>query len=268
MQAAVRTRGLGWSMFWALVSYLVTTIGTMLANYLTPADVTPLQGSLISTAVGLMVVMIGVLIDRAKSGRPQELPPPAATYPGVPAARPGSRPGTMSWVLVIFVVLLLCGCGGAGVTYAAQWIGSRVVTDIECMQHPDRCVEEGPSVSRLAQPVSKSAGYVKVTVTKVAVAEKNVLVTITVRNGGPKEITMPSIQLTIPGARTLQRDSLAGDWAQGNVPAQGERTGLLFFNGVIAGDVTSVTLAFTQIFSLDFNAPENMSIDIPLITTS
>jgi hypothetical protein len=52
------------------------------------------------------------------------------------------------------------------------------------------------------------------------------------------------------------------------VPPRGERTGLLFFDGVIAADVTEVTLAFTQIFSLDFNAPKNISIDIPLTTTS
>ncbi|WP_203908257.1 hypothetical protein [Rhizocola hellebori] len=255
-------------MFWALVSYLVTTVGTMLANYLTPAEVTPLQGSLISTGVGLVVVMAGVFIDRAKSGRPQELPPPAPVYPGYSVPRSSPRPRTMPWVLAIVVVLLLCGCGGVGVTYAAQWIGGKIVTDVECMQHPDRCVEKGPSVSRLAQPVSKSAGYVTVTITKLAVAEKNVLVTITVKNGGPREIVMPSIQLTIPGARTLQRDSLAGDWSEGSVPANGERTGLLFFDGVIAGDVTKVTLAFTQIFSGDFNAPRNIAVDLPLITTS
>jgi hypothetical protein len=255
-------------MFWALVSYLVTTLGTMLTNYLTAADVTPLQGSLISTAVGLLVVMIGVVIDRAKTGAPKELPSPQSTYYGQPPPRVDRGPRTMSWVLVIFVVLLLCGCGGVGVTYAAQWIGGKVVADIECMQHPDKCVEEGPSVSRLAEPVSVSAGYVTLTVTKLAVAEKDVLVTITVKNGGPKEIVMPTSQLTIPGARTLQRDNLAGDWSEGSVPANGERTGLLFFDGVIAGDVTKVTLAFTQIFGMDFNRPDSISIDIPLITTS
>ena len=249
-------------MFWALVSYLVTTAGTMLTNYLTAADVTPLQGALISTAVGLLVVMIGVVIDRVKSGSPQPLPP---AYPGHPAPPAGRPRRTVSWVVAILVSLLLCGCGGVGVTYAAQWIGSKVVNAIECKQSW-KC--PGPSVPRLAEPVSKSAGSVTVTVTELGVTEKFVLVTITVQNGGPQEITMPSMQLTVPGARTLQRNPFAGDWSEGSVPAEGERTGQLFFDGVIAGDVERVTLAFTQIFSLDFNVPRNMSIDVPLITTS
>src|SRR5829696_4598686 len=218
MQAAVRTRGLGWSMFWALVSYLVTTVGTMLANYLTPADVTPLQGSLISTSVGLAVVMAGVLIDRAKTGAPQELPPAAPAYPGRPGPQPAARPRTVNWAVAILVVLLLCGCGGVGVTYAAQWVGSKVVTAIEC-QPSWKCVEGDPSVQRLAQPVSESASYLTLTVSKVDVTNEFVLVTITVVNGGPEQVGMPSAQLTVPGARTLARHPFAGDWSEGSVPA-------------------------------------------------
>lgn len=265
MRAAVSTRGLGWSMFWALVSYLVTTAGTMLTNYLTAADVTPLQGSLISTAVGLLVVMIGVVIDQAKSAPPQQPPPPPPTYPGQPAPPVRSQRRTVSWAVAILLTLLLCGCGGAGVTYVAQWVGSKIIMFIEC--NPSwKC--PGPSEPRLAQPVSKAASYVTVTVAELGVTEEFVLVKITVKNGGPQEITMPSVQLTVPGASTLQYLPFAGDWREGSVPAKGERTGELLFDGVIAGDVERVTLAFTQIFGMDFNAPRNISIDIPLITTS
>lgn len=256
-------------MFWAMVSYLVTTLGTVLTNYLTAADITPLQGTLISTGVGLVVVLIGVLIDQAKQGRgkqigAQQLPPPPP-QPGQPYRQPRQR-GTMSWVAAILVILLLCGGGGLAVAFGAQWVGSKVLSFVEC-QAEWECKEKETGTQRLASPVTKRSGGLTVTVSKVEVTKRATLVTATARYSGKAAVTMPQSQLTVPGAKTLQQDPLSGDWKEGTVPAGGEFTGLMVFDGVIDPKVSKVTLAFTQIFSLDFDAPDNIAVDLPLTTS-
>ncbi len=71
-------------------------------------------------------------------------------------------------------------------------------------------------------------------------------------------------QLTLEGA-TLKRDPFAGDWAQGEVPAQGEYTGTIVFDCRIPDGATAATLVFPTIFSLDLSAPRNMSVDLRLM---
>src|SRR5947207_3050622 len=65
----VRTRGLGWSMLWAVLLFLVTNLGALLTNYLTTVFVTPVQTAAVSTGVSLVVVLVGVVIDYAKGRR-------------------------------------------------------------------------------------------------------------------------------------------------------------------------------------------------------
>src|ERR1044071_9910173 len=93
MAATVGRRRLRWSMFWAVISYLITTLGTALTHYLTSLSVSPLQGSLMSTGVGLVIVFAGVLIDRAKDDGVElvQVPPVPSPYQQ-PSAYPYQRP--------------------------------------------------------------------------------------------------------------------------------------------------------------------------------
>lgn len=266
----VGTRVLGRSMLWAVVSYFVTTLGTMLTNYLTSADVTPLEGALISTGVGLAVVLIGVFIDFAKKV-PQDLPPPPPSSPGRPAAvrpQPGGR--RMPLVLAILITLALCGAGGLGATYGVQWVGAKAVAFFKDQSKPDwekKTEEKG--TQRLASPVSKRSGVLSVAVKGVEVTGRATKVTVTARNSSADAIRLPtfgSCQITVPGAATLKPDPAAGDWA-GDVPAGGELTGTIVFDGTIGPEVSKVTLSFTSIFG-GFDAPRNISVEIPLNTNS
>ncbi|HCT75281.1 MAG TPA: hypothetical protein DGG94_02275 [Micromonosporaceae bacterium] len=248
-------------MFWAMVSYLVTTLGTVLTNYLTSANITPLQGTLISTGVGLVVVLIGVLIDQAKQGGvkqvgAQQLPLPP--QPEQPYRQPRQR-GTMSWVAAVLVILLLCGGGGLAVAYGAQWVGSKVLGFVD--------PTHGPKTQRLASSVTKKSGGLTVTVSSVELTERATLITVTATYVGKASVTMPTCQLTVPGANSLQHLPLDGDWEEGTVPVGGERTGVIVFDGVIGPKVSKVTLAFTQIFSQDFDAPRNIAVDLVLTTS-
>ena len=77
----VRTRGLGWSMLWAVVLFLVTNLGALLTNYLTTVFVTPLQTAAVSTGVSLLVVLVGVAVDHVKGRQPTDTAPRPGTVP-------------------------------------------------------------------------------------------------------------------------------------------------------------------------------------------
>ncbi len=224
--------------------------------------VTPLQGSLISTAVGLAVVMIGVLIDQAKAGGGKQ--PAPAPAPQVPQTqqRPAKR---TSWGAAIVITLLLCGGGGLAATYAGHWVVQQAVAAVERVTGEDK---DNPGRERLGGPRTKTQGILTVTVTSVQVNERATVVKLTARNSGQVLVTMSGgrgEQLNVPDHGTLRRDQFTGDWNSGDVPAKGESSGTIVFDGKIPPGATSATLSFPMIFSMGGVAPENMSIDLPLL---
>lgn len=259
MAAAVRTKRLRWSMFWALVSYAVTTLGAALASYLTSFDVTPIQGSLISTGVGLGVVMIGAFIDHARNSG--YVDPAPARYQDPRTSKPAGR---TSFAAALVLMLVLCGGGGLAITYGAHWVAQKFVGAMDDMKPPWEQRTEEPGVRRLAKPVSKQSGILTVTINAVEVNSEVTMINITATNSGNESISMPRAQLSVPGSNTLQPDHAVSEFLRGSAPAGGELTGTIVFDGVVGGHVTKVTLAFTSIHSFDFDAPRNISIDIPL----
>lgn len=257
-------------MFWAVVSYFITTLGTQLTDYLTSLDVTPLQGALISTGVGLGVVMIGVLIDHAQDAEPASAPAALRTAPGW-AARPGAQPGAAgrtsgrtSLAGALVVILLLCGGGGLVVTYAAQWAAEKAVAAFEDVTGKSKT---RPGRERLASPVSKTNGLLTITVNSVQVNDRATIIELTARNDGSEALTLPSgfCQLGVPDKHTLQPDPFHGSWGQGSVPSNGGAlTGTIVFDGVLGAGTTKVNLAFTQIFGSGFDGPRDIAVDIPL----
>ena len=94
-------------------------------------------------------------------------------------------------------------------------------------------------------------------------------VSVKAKNASADAIHLPvfgSCQITVPGAATLKPDPAAGDWAS-DVPPNGELTGTIIFDGTIAQSVSKVTISFTSIFG-GFDAPRNVSVELPLNTNS
>jgi hypothetical protein len=282
MTATVGRRTLRWSMFWAVISYLITTLGTALTNYLTSLDVSPLQGSLISTAVGLIIVFTGVLIDRAKDGGTglvQVLPPspyqqpsaypyqqPTSYPPHQPGYAPTARRGRTSVVAAVVVILLLCGVGGLGVTFAAQWAASRAVAFFKDQSTPPwEKKTQDAGVERIADTASQTKGPLTVTVTSVRVNSEVTMLSVTAANTGNETLFLPiftSAQLAAEGSDTLQADPAASKWPI-QVPAGGQISGTIVFDGTVGSDVTTATLTFAQVMgSLD--GPRSISVEIPL----
>jgi len=239
-------------MFWAAVSYFITVLGTQLTNYLTSLDITPLQGALISTGVGLGVVMVGVLIDHARD-------------PGQDAAPSSAqRAGRTSLAAALVMILLLCGGGGLAITYGAQWAAGKVTALIENVT--GECKVK-PGQERLAAPVSKKNGVLTVTVNSVQVNDCGTVINLTARNNGGTNLTLTrgSCQLAVPGKPTLEPDHFVGSWGNGDVASNGgERNGTIAFDGLLGADTKKVTLAFTTIFGSGFDGPRDISIDIAL----
>lgn len=263
----VRTKRLRWSMFWAVVSYFITILGTQLTNYLTSLDIAPWQGALISTGVGLGVVMIGVLIDHARESEPAT----AATYPGpvypgqpaYPTRQPARPTGRTSLVTALVVILLVCGAGGFGVTYFAQWIAGRAAASFDEITGKSKA---NPGVERLAAPVSNTNGPLTITVNSVQVNDKATIIDLTARNEGTGKLTLTRgfCQLMVPGKPTLETDKFIGSWGDGDVAAHGERNGTIIFDGILGPDTKNVTLAFTTIFGAGFTSPRDIAVDIAL----
>lgn len=268
--AGVRTKRLRWSMFWAVVSYVFTILGTQLANYLTSFELTALQGALVSTGVGLGVVLIGVMIDHVRESEPDQ--PVAAeagrTHGGYPA-RPGypaqvrRTGGRTSLAAALVIILLVCGAGGLGVTYAAQWIASRAAAQFDEITGKSKA---DPGVERLAAPASRTGGVLTITVNSVQVNERATVIDLTARNAGGDSLTLTRgyCQLTVPGKPTLETDKFNGSWGQGEVPGGGERNGTIIFDGRLGPETKKVTLAFTTIFGMGFGGHRDIAVDIAL----
>lgn len=260
-------------LFWGILGYVVTSLGALATTWLTSLDVSPLTGSLLATGVGLVVVIVGVLMDHAQEG--DDLPPPGPAYPGPhpgpypypypPYQRPAVRPAR-SIAAVLVVILLLCGVGGWGVAYGAQWAGQRAITYFEeISKPPSQTKTEDPGVERLAGTATRTEGPLTVTVTSARVNAEVTMLMVTAVNTGPERLNLPlfgNAQLTVPGSTTLAPDPFAGTWTD-TVPARGETTGMIVFDGVLGPGVTEVTLSFAQIFGT-LSGPQSISVDIPI----
>jgi hypothetical protein len=284
----VRTRGLGWSMLWAVVLFLVTNLGALLTQKLTTVFVTPLQTAVVSTAVSLVVVLVGVIIDYAKGRQPPDpagptIPPatdqpyPAQHYPPPYSGQPYPHPGqpyrapshgqtyprrgrggpTVSLLTALALVLLLCGGGAFGATLGVQ----SVISAVTGLANPTADSPAGDA--RLVNEVSATAGALKVTVTGVRTTGSVTLVDLVGANSGSETMELPvfmGILLSVPGATTLQGDPARSNWAQA-VPAEGELRGTIAFGETLGPDVTSVSLSFTVIYG----GPRSLTIkNIPL----
>jgi hypothetical protein len=248
-------------MFWAVVSYFVTILGTQLTNYLTSLDVSPLQGALISTGVGLGVVMIGVVIDHARNGE-AEIPP--SPYPAQPQPKPAAaQKGRTSLAAALAIILLACGVGGLGVTYAAQWVASRAAAAVDEITGESKA---NPGEERLASPAASTSGILTITVNSVQVNERATVIDLTARNEGGESLTLSRgfCQLMVPDKATLETDKFIGTWGDGTVAAGGERNGTIVFNGKLSHDTKNVTLAFTTIFGGGFAGSRDIAVEIPL----
>jgi len=264
--AGVRTKRLRWSMFWAVVSYFITVLGTQLTNYLTSLDFSPLQGALISTGVGLGVVLIGVVIDHTRDSEPGPSGASAGgTHMGYPP-RPGppARPrGRTSLAAALVIILLVCGAGGLGVTFAAQWAAARVAAGFDEITGKSKA---DPGEERLAAPATKTNGVLTITVNSVQVNKRATVIDLTARNAGGEALTLTRgfCQLMVPGKPTLETDKFNGTWGTGEVAARGERNGTIIFDGLLGADTKKVTLAFTTIFGTGFGGPRDIAVDITL----
>jgi hypothetical protein len=263
-----KRRTLGRRLMWGILGYVVTSLGALATTWLTSLDVSPLVGSLLATGVGLVLVVIGVLMDHAQDTA-EELPP-APTYPTpyptpyqAPARQPVAR---RSIATVLVVILVLCGAGGWAVAYGAQWAGQRAIAFFEEQtKSPGERKLEDPGVERLGGTTSSTTGVLTLTVTSVRVNDQVTVLTVTASNQGRDPLTLPlfgSAQLTVPGAATLQPDPFVGTWTE-TIPAEGEATGTIVFDGVLGPEERSVFLSFTQIYgSLD--GPRSISMEIPI----
>jgi hypothetical protein len=261
MASGVRRKGLGWSMFFAALAFLVSNLGTTLINWLTTIFVSPVQTALISTTIGLLVVFIGVLIDHAKSGEePEQSPPPVVYRPGYPPYRP-AQPKPIrrtSWAMALVLILVLCGGGGFALTVGTQWAFGKAL----CFLDP---VRKGGGEQRLAQPVSETAGALTLDVLAVDVSECGIAVQLHAANGGKDSLSLPvfgNSHLTIPGQTSLGGDPMTSKW-DGTVPPGGELQGYVVFRGDIPPETTDVTFSFSTIFG-SLGGPSSISVDIKL----
>jgi hypothetical protein len=271
-----RQRTLRRRLFWGILGYVVTSLATLATTWLTSLDVSPLVGSLLATGVGLLLVIIGVLMDHAQEGGEQLPPPvvyqPPSTYPYPPTPYPSApyppgpyptpvrpRPGR-SIAAVLTVILLLCGAGGFGLAYGAQWAGQWAIARFNDDKTKD------PGTERLGGPASHTEGVLTVSVSSVRVNDQVTMLTVQATNAGDEALQMPLFgytQLTVPGTATLKPDPFAGTWPD-NVPAAAGASGVIVFDGVLGPDVTEVTLSFTQIFGT-LGGPRSISVDIPIV---
>lgn len=279
------------------LAYVVATLGTGLTDYLTAAEVGKSKALLISGAVGLLVALLLGAIDLAKSnaGKSAAPAPAGAAYPVASgrAANPGFGPAAAGYGatpaqgghpgggpatgpaggatpprrggagLVLTAVLLLGLCAGGG--YLATTAMQAAVAKLNEFATPPwikKGQEQGQE--RLAEEVSETGGPLTITVLSVEVTSQATKVRIRGVNSGGDALTLPVFgraQLTAPD-RTLTPDPAAGDWPE-TVPADGEATGTIVFDGVLGPDVTEVRLSFSVIHG-SFNAPPNIAITIPL----
>ena len=121
-----RRRTLGRRLLWGIFGYVVTSLGALATTWLTSLEVSPLVGSLLATGVGLMLVVIGVLMDHAQEEGAEEPHPGRRTRPLPSPYQPPVRPPvpSRSIATVLVVILLLCGAGGSRSRMALNGPGS------------------------------------------------------------------------------------------------------------------------------------------------
>ncbi|MFI5913161.1 hypothetical protein [Dactylosporangium sp. NPDC051541] len=275
---------------WGAVGYLVTTLGTLLTDYLTKLDISPLLGSVLATAVGLVLVVAGVLVDAGKEGEQERVPATAGypqpyyepyrpyqhgqphhdgqTYQGgtyQPVARRPRR-GTASVAGVLALVLVFCGGGGFAVAYGAQAAGQRAIRWLDEQGKPDwEKKTEDPGRERIAKAASRTEGALTVTVTSVRVNTEVVMVTITAKNTGADSLNLPvfnNAQLNVVGADTLNADPASSTFS-GTVAAKGQASGTVTFDGALPAGATKATLSFAHVQG-SLKGPNSISVDIPL----
>ncbi|GAB4049172.1 hypothetical protein [Catellatospora paridis] len=291
--------GRGMLRYFGLVglAYLVATLGTGLTDYLTAAEVSRTKALVISGSVGLVVALLLGLIDLAKSGKSGSVAPapggvatgrvpppggytipapagrypvdgPGAGYPGnvgyphpIPAGAPARRRSGPGLVLSAIVLLALCAGGGYLATTAVQ-AGVQKLSELATPPWIAKRDETGQE--RLASEVSETGGPLTITVLSVEVTSQATKVKIRGENTGGDALTLPTFgraQLTAAG-ETLLPDPGASTWPE-TVPAGGEATGVIVFDGVLGPDTDSVRLSFSIIHG-SFDAPPNIAVDIPL----
>jgi hypothetical protein len=273
----VAGRSLGWAL---ALGFLVDIVGiaTQVVYDIVADEQSPpwLLGAFIGGGAMLALTKVGLDIGRARDDRSVSspvtapAPPPGAGpgYPGgyhyLPPRTPRRRGGTVPALVGVVVVLILCGVGGVGVAWAASRVTEFARTTFESPFAEAARISAAPGVRRLAAPVTAREGTLTVTVTEVEVNTVTTSVTMTVRTSGEHSVVLPQSQITVPGAATLRSAFGLGTWS--DVPAGGEMTGTIVYEGAVGSDVASVTLSFTQIFG-GLDDPRNMSITIALSAT-
>ncbi|MFC7247454.1 hypothetical protein ACFQO7_33760 [Catellatospora aurea] len=189
----------------------------------------------------------------------------SAPYPGGPgSARPTGAPprrGGAGLVLTAILLLGLCAGGGYLATTAVQ-AGVQKLSEFATPPWINKRNETGQE--RLASEVSETGGPLTITVLSVEVTSQATKVKIRGENTGGDALTLPTFgraQLTAAG-ETLLPDPGASTWPE-TVPAGGEATGVIVFDGVLGPHVDSVRLSFSVIHG-SFDAPPNIAVDIPI----
>ncbi|WP_155374142.1 hypothetical protein [Catellatospora vulcania] len=191
-----------------------------------------------------------------------------AAYPGTPGHPAGAaagssarRGGGIGMVLTALLLLALCAGGGYLATSMVQ-AGVAKLSEFATPPWINKRNESGQE--RLASEASETGGPLTITVLSVEVTSQATKVKIRGENTGRDALTLPVFgraQLTVAG-ETLLPDPGASTW-QGTVPAGGEATGVIVFDGVLGPDVDSVRLSFSAIYG-SFDTPPNIAVDIPI----
>lgn len=244
-------------------AFILSNLGTAAVNWLSQLVVTPTLTAAVSTAVGLSVVFLTVVLDSFKEPAPVQQPyapqyqPP---YQGPQRSQAPPRPKAqrrMPWILVVVLVLGLCGFGGFAATWGVQWLNGQAI----CLLDP----KHYDGVERLAQSAAASSGRLAIEVTRVAVSRCGTIVTVHAVNSGDEPLTLPvygNASLTVPGRNNLGGDPRTSDW-DGNVPARGELTGQLVFKEV-PKTATKMTLSFATVYGR-LDGGRGISVTIPLV---
>jgi hypothetical protein len=270
------------------LAYGVATLGAGLTDYLTRFELSTTTNLAISGGVGLLTALCLGAIDLAKPAPAQAgpaAPPYAASasagqtypgraypgqpypgqpYPGRPAGPPPGRPRSKAGAGLVFaavVLLAVCAGGGYALTTGVHWAADRLSA---IATPPWLNKTRDPGVDRLATRATAQNGPLTLTVLSVRVNDQVTMVDATATNTDNEAISMPvfqNAQLTLPGA-TLSADPNATKWP--DVPPNGEATGTLVFDGVLPAGATEVTLSFSRIYSLNLDAPRNISVRIEL----
>ncbi len=155
-------------------------------------------------------------------------------------------------------MLALCGGGGYALTTGVQWASHQLTA---LATPPWLSKTKDPGTERLARTATKTSGPLTVTILSVRVNQQVTMVKVNARNSGTDVIELPtfeSAQLTIADG-TLKADP-AGE-SSINVPAQGQATGTVVFNGVLPDGPGQVVLSFNEIFILGFpTGPRSISV--------